>query len=110
MPRKPAGAAEESTKESAKEDAEKETAGGNNQEIENLNTMLAAVLNYLSDDEVEEIDIEYLLDNTPGLRNWWDQYRERNRKHIEKEIKQSLGDLTLEDLEKIREQIKGIKE
>ncbi|MBM4761867.1 hypothetical protein [Bacillus sp. B15-48] len=74
-------------------------------EISKLNRLLAAVLNYLSDDEVEEIDIEYLLNHTEGLREWWDQFRESNRKEIEKEIKQSLGDLPLKELEKIREQI-----
>lgn len=78
----------------------------NNDEISNLNRMLAAVLKYLSDDEVEEIDIEYLLNHTEGLREWWDHYRESNRKQIEKEIKQSLGELSLEELEKIIEQIK----
>ncbi|GIN86219.1 hypothetical protein J6TS2_26050 [Heyndrickxia sporothermodurans] len=78
-------------------------------EINNLNRLLAAVLNYLSDDEVEEIDIEYLLNHTEGLREWWDQYRERNRKEIEEEIKKSLGDLPLEELESIREQIKEKK-
>ncbi|WP_223589321.1 hypothetical protein [Neobacillus bataviensis] len=75
-------------------------------EIANLNRMLAATLNYLSDDEVEEIDIEYLLDHTEGLREWWDRYRESNRKGIEEEIKKSLGELTLKELEMIREQIK----
>lgn len=77
-------------------------------EIENLNRLLGAVLNYLSDDEVEVIDIEYLLNNTEGLQEWWDQYRERNRKHIEEEIKKSLGDLSIEELESLREKIKGI--
>ncbi|MCL7748437.1 hypothetical protein [Halalkalibacter alkaliphilus] len=75
-------------------------------ELNNLNRWLAAVLNYLSDDEVEEIDIEYLLSNTEGLREWWDQYRENNRKLIEEEIKKSLGELSLEELESIREKIK----
>lgn len=78
----------------------------NQDEVANLNRMLAAVLNYLSDEEVEVIDIEYLLENTEGLRVWWDQYRERNRKKIEEEIKKSLSDLTLEELENIREQIR----
>ncbi|PLR96887.1 hypothetical protein [Bacillus sp. T33-2] len=78
-------------------------------EVEQLNRMLAAVLNYLSDDEVEEIDIEYLLDHTEGLRQWWDQYRERNRNDIEKEIQESLGGLSLKDLESIREKIKDLK-
>jgi hypothetical protein len=77
-------------------------------EIENLNRLLGAVLNYLSDDEVEVIDIEYLLNNTEGLQEWWDQYRERNRKQIEEEIKKSLGELSIEELESLREKIKGI--
>lgn len=76
------------------------------EEIDDLTRMLAAVLNYLSDDELEEIDIEYLLDDTKGLREWWDQYRESNRKDIEEEIKKSLGELSLKELEKIREKIK----
>jgi ElaB/YqjD/DUF883 family membrane-anchored ribosome-binding protein len=75
-------------------------------EIKNLNRMLAAVLNYLSDDEVEEIDIEYLLNNTEGLREWWDKYRESNKKEIEEEIIKSLGELSLRELEDIREKIK----
>ena len=81
-----------------------------NAEIENLNRMLAAVLNYLSDDEIEEIDIEYLLDKTDGLREWWDQYRESNKKQIEEEITKSLGELSLQELENILEQIKEKKE
>jgi hypothetical protein len=75
-------------------------------QIDNLNRMLAAVLKYISDDEVEEIDMEYLLDHTEGLREWWEQYRESNRKLIEEEIKKSLGDLPLKELESIRDQIK----
>jgi hypothetical protein len=75
-------------------------------QIDDLNRMLAAVLNYLSDEEVEEIDIEFLLTNTEGLREWWDQYRESNRKLIEEEIKRSLGELSLKQLESIRGQIK----
>lgn len=78
----------------------------NDAEITDLNRMLATVLNYLSDEEVEEIDIEYLLNNTEGLRDWWDRYRESNRQQIEEEIKQSLSELSLTELEKIREQIK----
>lgn len=81
-----------------------------NDEISNLNRMLAAVLNYLSDDEIEVIDIEYLLNNTEGLREWWDQYRESNRKLIEEEIKKSLRELSLKALESIHEQIKGKKQ
>ncbi|MFC0557613.1 hypothetical protein [Halalkalibacter alkalisediminis] len=75
-------------------------------EVKELNRMLAAVLNYLSDDEIEEIDIEYLFDHTEGLREWWDQYRESNRKQIEEEIKNSLSNLSLEELESIHEKIK----
>ena len=81
-----------------------------NGEIGNLKRMLAAVLHYLSDDEVEEIDIEYLLDHTEGLRAWWNHYRESNRKNIEEEIKQSLSELSLKELERIREQIKDKQE
>lgn len=74
-------------------------------EIDNLNRMLAAVLHYISDEDVEEIDLEYLLNNTEGLRDWWNQYRESNKKEIAEEIKKSLSKLSLEELEKIREQI-----
>lgn len=76
-------------------------------EVERLNHMLAAVLNYISDDEVEVIDIDYLLNNTEGLREWWDQYRERNRKELEDEISNALGGLSIEDLEELREKLKG---
>jgi hypothetical protein len=76
-----------------------------NDEKSNLIRLLVAVLSYLSDDEVEEIDIDYLFDNTEGLREWWDQYRESNRKKIEEEIKKSLGELSLKDLESIHEKI-----
>jgi len=79
-------------------------------QIDNLNRMLAAVLNYLSDEEVEEIDIEFLLTNTEGLREWWDQYRESNRKQIEEEIKRSLSELSLKQLQSIRGQIKDKQE
>ncbi|MBN8203678.1 hypothetical protein [Bacillus sp. NTK034] len=95
------------------EETKLDTAGSSNSmeksenEVSKLNRMLAAVLNYLSDDEVEEIDIEYLLANTEGLREWWDRYRENNKKQIEEEIKKSLGSLSLEELESIREQIKS---
>ncbi|KQU27120.1 hypothetical protein ASG65_00675 [Bacillus sp. Leaf13] len=76
-------------------------------EIVQLNRLLGAVMKYLSDDEQEEIDIEYLLENTEGLRDWWNKYRELDRKRIEEEIKNSLGDLSLEELETIREQIRN---
>lgn len=75
-----------------------------------LNRMLAAVMKYISDDAIVEIDIAYLLENTTGLRKWWDEYREKDRKRIAEEINKSLGGLTLEELEKIRAQIKGQKE
>lgn len=75
-------------------------------EIVNLTRMLAAVLEYISDEDLEEIDIEFLLDDTDGLREWWDKYREKSRKKIEKEIKASLGILSLKELESIQEQIK----
>ncbi|MGG4168011.1 hypothetical protein ABEW00_11225 [Rossellomorea vietnamensis] len=78
-----------------------------NEEIEKLEHMLAAVLHYLSDDEIEEIDIEYLLSNTDNLRDWWGGYREKNKKKVEDEIKKSLNRLSLEELENIREQIKN---
>ncbi|WP_332628778.1 hypothetical protein [Halalkalibacter flavus] len=103
MPRKTATNNEETEKDTDELSAIKNKY---EDEIKNLNRWLAAVLNYLSDDEVEEIDIEYLLSNTEGLREWWDQYRENNRKLIEEEIKKSLGELSLEELESIREKIK----
>ncbi|RHW41972.1 hypothetical protein D1B31_04825 [Neobacillus notoginsengisoli] len=75
-------------------------------ETAELTRMLAAVLDYLSDETLEVIDIDYLFENTEGLKDWWNHYQENNRKKIEEEIKKSLGDLSLEDLQKIREQIK----
>ncbi|WP_216831288.1 hypothetical protein [Alkalihalobacterium elongatum] len=75
-------------------------------EVDNLTRLLAAVLNYLSDDEVEEIDIEYLFNHTEGLKDWWEQYRESNRKVIEEDIKNSLSELSLKELESIHERIK----
>ena len=107
MPRKAASAnsGEETEKDSP---APPNTPAKNSEdEVSKLNRMLASVLNYLSDDEVEEIDIEYLLANTEGLREWWDRFRENNKKQIEEEIKNSLGSLSLEKLESIREQIKS---
>lgn len=74
-------------------------------DVSRLNRMLGAVMKYISDDEIVEIDIEYLLKNTEGLRNWWDEYREKDRKRVEEEIKKSLSSLSLEELEKIRVQI-----
>ncbi|WP_394236557.1 hypothetical protein [Niallia oryzisoli] len=108
MPRKAAAVTEENDQETNELEEQEEVKEDNRieEEIDHLNTMLGAVLHYLSDDEVEEIDIEYLLENTEGLREWWDQYRERNRKQIEEEIRISLSDLPLEELENIRDQIK----
>jgi len=108
MPRKAAAVTEENEQETNELEEQEEVKEDNRieEEIDHLNTMLGAVLHYLSDDEVEEIDIEYLLENTEGLREWWDQYRERNRKQIEEEIRISLSDLPLEELENIRDQIK----
>lgn len=83
-----------------------ETPNNLQDEVENLTRMLAAVLDYLADEENEEIDIEYLFDKTEGLREWRKKYQERNRKLIEDEIKKSLGELSYEELQKIREQIK----
>jgi hypothetical protein len=96
MPRKD----ESSTEQKGEPVQEKE-------KTEMLERMLAAVLNYLSDDEIEEIDLEYLLTNTKDLRQWWDQYREKNKKQVEDEIKKSLSKLSLEELENIREQIEA---
>ncbi|CAH0160072.1 hypothetical protein SRABI96_00932 [Peribacillus sp. Bi96] len=79
-------------------------------EIAQLSRLLGAVMRYLSDDEQEEIDIEYLLENTEGLRDWWNNYRELDRKRVEEEIKNSLTDLSLEELETIREQIRHKEE
>jgi len=102
MPRKSTQANEES------ENDEKMDEVPNNpqSEIDNLSRMLAAVLDYLADEENEEIDIEYLFDKTEGLREWRKQYQEKNRKLIEDEIKKSLGSLSFDELQKIREQIK----
>ncbi|WP_026572937.1 hypothetical protein [Bacillus sp. UNC438CL73TsuS30] len=107
MPRKTAQNAEASDEETI---VTFPTEEENEDEAEKLARMLAAVMEYLTDDDLEEMDIEYLLDSTDGLRDWWDQYRESNKKVLEDEIKKSLGDLSLKDLEKIREQIKEIKE
>jgi hypothetical protein len=82
----------------------------NEDEIKKLTRMLGAVLEYLTDDELDELDIESLLDETDGLREWWDQYRESNKKKIAEEIKKSLGALSLKELEAIREKIKEKKD
>ncbi|KGR86052.1 hypothetical protein CD30_19075 [Ureibacillus massiliensis 4400831 = CIP 108448 = CCUG 49529] len=78
----------------------------NKEEVKNLTRMLAFVLDYLSDENNEEIDIGYLFDKTEGLREWWNQYQERNRKKIEEEIRESLSELSLEELNRIRQQLK----
>ncbi|MCM3388332.1 hypothetical protein [Ureibacillus chungkukjangi] len=104
MPRKSSQTNEESE---TVEIEEVDKASNNLQnEIDNLSRMLAAVLDYLADEENEEIDIEYLFDKTEGLREWRKQYQEKNRKLIEDEIKKSLGNLSFEELQRIREQIK----
>ncbi|ASV69471.1 hypothetical protein MKX67_13215 [Cytobacillus sp. FSL W7-1323] len=77
----------------------------NSREINHLNSMLAAVMNYLTDETVEEIDFDYLLDSTEGLRQWWNEYEERHKKEIAKEIKQSLEGLSLKELQQIKKQI-----
>jgi len=101
MPRKSSQTNEEETNENNVE------APNNLQsEVDNLTRMLAAVLDYLADEENEEIDIEYLFDQTEGLREWRKTYQERNRKLIEDEIKKSLGELSFDELQRIREQIK----
>jgi len=108
MPKKQEAANEES--------AEKESNvvalhnGEQKEKIAELNRLLAAVMNYISDDEVEEIDVSYLLENTEGLKEWWDEYKESNRKVVEEEIKKSLNKLSLKELEHIREQIKDKQE
>lgn len=78
---------------------------GTEDEVSRLNRMLAAVMKYISDDEIVEIDIEYLLNRTEGLRTWWEEFREKDRKRVEEEIKKSLSGLPLEELERIHEQI-----
>ncbi len=101
MPRKTSQTNEESIPENTEE-----TTNALQNEVDQLTRMLAAVLDYLADEENEEIDIEYLFDKTEGLREWRKTYQERNRKLIEEEIKESLGELSFEDLQRIREQIK----
>ena len=103
MPRKSAQASEESVSE---KNVQLPNDQQNKDEIGNLSRMLSAVLNYLSDEDVEEIDIEYILEETEGLRDWWNLYRESNRKLIEEEIRESLSELSLDELQRIREQIK----
>ncbi|OIJ14537.1 hypothetical protein BKP35_06575 [Anaerobacillus arseniciselenatis] len=105
MPRKVVQVGKRADKET--EGLQSTTKDSKEEEITKLNRLLGAVLRYLSDDDVEEIDIEYLLKNTEGLREWWDQYRENNRKEIEEEIKKSLSELSLKELESIREKVKA---
>lgn len=97
------------TEKANEEERDKIVLSENNEDGEDevtcLNRMLGAVMRYISDDEIVEIDIEYLLENTKGLRKWWDEYREKDRKRVEEDIKKSLSGLSLEELEKIREQI-----
>lgn len=102
MPRKTSKSNEESDKEEIVQPLDSQI----NDEVHNLTRMLAAVLDYLSDENNEEIDIEYIFDKTEGLRDWWRKYQENNRKKIEEEIKKSLSEISLEELQKIREQIK----
>ncbi|MDR4936938.1 hypothetical protein RGU11_11160 [Rossellomorea marisflavi] len=71
-----------------------------------LERLLASTLQYLSDDEVEEIDLEYLMEHTEGLREWWQEYREENKKALEKEIQQLLPSLSLEELEDLRAKLR----
>lgn len=109
MPRKPTPITELKNKNSTgktEDETKQETAYHEVNKIEDLTRMLADVLNYLSDEEIEEIDIEYLLNHTEGLRAWWEEYCENNRKQIEKEIKQSLNQLSLKQLEHIQKMIK----
>ncbi|KMK97198.1 hypothetical protein [Rossellomorea marisflavi] len=75
-------------------------------EYKNLERLLASTLHYLSDDEVEEIDLEYLMEHTNGLREWWQQYREKNKKVLEKEIQHLLPSLSLEELEELKARLK----
>jgi len=101
MPKK-GGSNSEKVEESLLEDRKPDR---HEDEVMKLNRMLGAVLEYISDEEVEVIDFEYLLSHTDGLKEWWNQYQEKNREKIEKEIKDSLHGLSLEELQRIREQI-----
>lgn len=108
MPRKPTPINELKNKNlTSKNETEKnnENNTGEESEVENLSQMLSSVLSYLSDEEIEEIDLEYLLNHTKGLREWWEHYLENNRKQIEKEIKQLLSSLSMKDLENIKKMI-----
>lgn len=112
MPRKPTPINELKNKSpNGKSETAESSENNNNQtensEVENLTRMLGSVLSYLSDEDIVEIDLEYLLNRTEGLREWWEQYRKNNRKQIEKEIIQSLNQLSLKDLEQIQKMIKN---
>ncbi len=106
MPRRNDSVNDENIEKETKIDHLINKKNGDEDEKVHLNQMLGEVMRYISDDQIVEIDIEYLLDHTEGLRKWWDEYREKDRKRVEDEIKKSLSDLSLEELEKIREQIK----
>ncbi|MCM3766040.1 hypothetical protein [Neobacillus niacini] len=101
MPRKSAQTVEETEKETDTPNEWK-----NDNEVEKLTRMLGAVLTYMTDDELVEIDIEGLIDQTEGLRDWWNEYQESNKKQLEDEIKKSLGELSLKELQKFQEKIK----
>jgi len=79
-------------------------------EKEDLARMLGAVLEYLTRDDLEELDIEYLFDQTEGLREFWAAYREQNKKELAEEIKSALDSLSYEELEQIMEQIKKYRQ
>lgn len=108
LPRKSVSNEKETEVENEPEEKQESVLEENSKEqVEKLTRFLAAVLEYLSDDDVEVIDIEYLLTNTEGLREWWEQYQENNRSKLEQEIRDALGELPLEELQKIHEKIKG---
>lgn len=71
-----------------------------------LNRMLGDVMKYISNEEIQEIDIEYILEQTDGLREWWGEYQKHERKRVEEAIKKSLNELSLDELEKISEKIR----
>jgi len=84
------------------ETTQNEKQNESEEQVEKLNRMLSRVMDYISDDSVEVIDIEYLLDSTEGLREWWEQYQEQNKKKLVEEIKKALSTLSLEQLESIK--------
>src|SRR5437762_555387 len=99
MPRRNDSVNDENIEKETKIDHLINKKNGDEDEKAHLNQMLGEVMRYISDDQIVEIDIEYLLDHTEGLRKWWDEYREKDRKRVEDEIKKSLSDLSLEELE-----------